>query len=632
MWYKVGIREPLVPLEQTRPPPGPISMVAWYPRYVSVGERPHCVPHLPPLPHPLPELYQWEPGTPVTGLWGGRSDCMPQCSHSYIYGSLVLPLQVCGGGRGGGGRLHGSVTPTAISVGAWYSRYMSVGERPDCMPQWPHPPSRAISVGAWYPRYVSVGERPDCVLHLPPPPPPLPELYQWEPSTPVTGLWGRVRLHASVFPQLYLWEPGTPVTGLWGRGQTACLIDPHSYISGSLVPPLQVCGEGPDCMPYWPPQLYQWEPGTPVTGLWGRARLHALLTPTAISVGAWYPRYRSVGERPDCMPYWPPQLYQWEPGTPVTGLWGRARLHALLTPTAISVGAWYPRYRSVGKGQTACLIDPHSYISGSLVPPLQVCGEGPDCMPYWPPQLYQWEPGTPVTGLWGRARLHALLTPTAISVGAWYPRYRSVGERPDCMPYWPPQLYQWEPGTPITGRGGGGGADCMPYWPPQLYQWEPGTPITGPGGGGGGADCMPQWPPQLYQWESGTPVTGLWGRAEGGGGGRLHASVTPTAMSVGVWYPRYMYVGEMPHCVTQWPPKLYQWEPCTPGRSNQAEQVCGEEAGLCASVTPRMHASVTPRAISVGVWYSWQVQPSWTGVWGRGQTVCLSDPPQLYQW
>ena len=32
--------------------------------------------------------------------------------------------------------------------------------------------------------------------------------------------------------------------------------------------------------------------------------------------------------------------------------------------------------------------------------------------------------------------------------------------------------------------------------------------------------------------------------------------------------------------------------------------------GLCVSVTPR--------AISVRVWYFWQVQPSWTGLWGRG--------------
>ena len=30
----------------------------------------------------------------------------------------------------------------------------------------------------------------------------------------------------------------------------------------------------------------------------------------------------------------------------------------------------------------------------------------------------------------------------------------------------------------------------------------------------------------------------------------------------------------------QGPPELYQWESHTPGRSNQAEQVCGVEARL----------------------------------------------------
>ena len=71
-------------------------------------------------------------------------------------------------------------------------------------------------------------------------------------------------------------------------------------------------------------------------------------------------------------------------------------------------------------------------------------------------------------------------------------------------------------------------------------------------------------------------------------------------------------------CVPQWPPELYQWESCTTGRSNQAGQDCGVEA--------RLRASVTPRAISVGILYYRQIQPSWTGLWGRGQTVCLSDP------
>ena len=39
------------------------------------------------------------------------------------------------------------------------------------------------------------------------------------------------------------------------------------------------------------------------------------------------------------------------------------------------------------------------------------------------------------------------------------------------------------------------------------------------------------------------------------------------------------------------PSELYQWESCTPGRSNQAEQVCGVEARLCASVTPQSYIS-----------------------------------------
>ena len=33
-----------------------------------------------------------------------------------------------------------------------------------------------------------------------------------------------------------------------------------------------------------------------------------------------------------------------------------------------------------------------------------------------------------------------------------------------------------------------------------------------------------------------------------------------------------------------------------------------------------LRASMTPRAISVGVSHSWQVQPRWTGLWGKGQT------------
>ena len=33
-------------------------------------------------------------------------------------------------------------------------------------------------------------------------------------------------------------------------------------------------------------------------------------------------------------------------------------------------------------------------------------------------------------------------------------------------------------------------------------------------------------------------------------------------------------------CVPQWPPELRQWESRTPGRSNQAEQVCGVQARL----------------------------------------------------
>ena len=32
-----------------------------------------------------------------------------------------------------------------------------------------------------------------------------------------------------------------------------------------------------------------------------------------------------------------------------------------------------------------------------------------------------------------------------------------------------------------------------------------------------------------------------------------------------------------------------------------------------------LRASVTPKIMSAGVLYSWQVQPSWTGLWGRGQ-------------
>ena len=42
-----------------------------------------------------------------------------------------------------------------------------------------------------------------------------------------------------------------------------------------------------------------------------------------------------------------------------------------------------------------------------------------------------------------------------------------------------------------------------------------------------------------------------------------------------------------------------------------------------------LRASITPRATSVGVSHSWQVQPSWTGLWGSGQTrVCTHADPR----
>ena len=42
-----------------------------------------------------------------------------------------------------------------------------------------------------------------------------------------------------------------------------------------------------------------------------------------------------------------------------------------------------------------------------------------------------------------------------------------------------------------------------------------------------------------------------------------------------------------------------------------------------------LHALMTPRAISVGVSHSWKALPSWTGLWGRGQTrVCTHAGPR----